>query len=195
MVYMIWFVSDYHLNHFNIIRYCNRPFQSSKEMDEKIINNHNGMVAPDDEVYFLGDFQFGGDYARYYPRMNGRFTFIQGNHDRVNPFRSRRGFLVKEINGYKVLMCHWPRYVRDFDKLKEDVDIIICGHIHEKGRFIVWNEKDIMINVSVDVWDFKPVNFDEIIKIYPKKENRESWLLEIESTNSQTILKVTPKQQ
>ena len=92
-------------------------------------------------------------------------------------------------------MCHWPRYVRDFDKLKEDVDIIICGHIHEKGRFIVWNEKDIMINVSVDVWDFKPVNFDEIIKIYPKKENRESWLLEIESTNSQTILKVTPKQQ
>ena len=195
VVHMIWFVSDYHFNHFNIIRYCNRPFQSSKEMDEKIIKNHNGIVAPDDEVYFLGDFQFGGDYARYYPRMNGKFTFIQGNHDRVNPFRSRQGYLLKEINGYKVLMCHWPKYVKNFNEVKEEADILICGHIHEKGRFVIWNESDLLINVSVDVWDFNPITFDEITKLYPKKENRESWLLEVESTNSQTILKVTPKQQ
>lgn len=187
MVYMIWFTSDYHLNHFNIIRYCNRPFKTSKEMDERIISNHNEIVAPNDEVYFLGDFQFGGDHERYYPRMNGVFTFIQGNHDRSRPFRSRQGFILKNINGFKVLMCHWPKYVRDFDDLKKQADILVCGHIHEKGRFIIWNGYDLLINVGVDVWEFKPVTFNEIIKIYPKRENRESWILEMRSKSPKEI--------
>ncbi len=39
-----WFTSDFHLGHRNIIRYCDRPFHSTDEMDEAIIENLNSRV-------------------------------------------------------------------------------------------------------------------------------------------------------
>jgi len=32
----VWFTADFHLGHFNIIRYCHRPFASVEEMDNAI---------------------------------------------------------------------------------------------------------------------------------------------------------------
>jgi len=55
-----WWTSDYHFSHFNIIRYCNRPFKTVEEMNETIIRKHNERVKPKDTVFFLGDFIFKG---------------------------------------------------------------------------------------------------------------------------------------
>jgi calcineurin-like phosphoesterase family protein len=62
-----WFTADFHLGHQNIIRYCNRPFHSTGEMDEAILANLNSLVRQDDVLYFLGDFCMGGpEQARRY---------------------------------------------------------------------------------------------------------------------------------
>ena len=37
----IWFTADFHFGHSNIIRYCNRPFQSVEEMDQTILDRLN----------------------------------------------------------------------------------------------------------------------------------------------------------
>ena len=52
----IFFTSDHHFGHYNVIKYCNRPFTSAQQMDEIMILRWNETVLPDDEVYYLGDF-------------------------------------------------------------------------------------------------------------------------------------------
>ena len=53
-----YFSSDYHLGHFNIIRYCNRPFKSLEQMNETIIRNHNERIKKEDILFHIGDFCF-----------------------------------------------------------------------------------------------------------------------------------------
>lgn len=55
----IWFTSDFHLGHFNIIRYCNRPFVDTQEMNAAILERMNASVKAGDVLYFLGDFCMG----------------------------------------------------------------------------------------------------------------------------------------
>lgn len=84
-----WWTSDYHFGHFNIIRYCGRPFETVEEMDKVIIRKHNERVKPEDTVFFLGDFIFkggkeGGEERcrAFEKKLNGKVVFIEGNHDR-----------------------------------------------------------------------------------------------------------------
>ena len=52
----IWFTSDPHFSHANIMRFCDRPFESVKDMDEALIRNWNECVTDNDIAFILGDF-------------------------------------------------------------------------------------------------------------------------------------------
>ena len=61
---MIYFTSDLHFGHKNIISHTGRPFSAAEEMDEALIRNWNRTVQPNDEVYILGDLTMKGpDFA------------------------------------------------------------------------------------------------------------------------------------
>ena len=51
----IWFTSDLHLGHRNVIRFCNRPFADEKGMGKSLIENWNNTVGDNDIVFALGD--------------------------------------------------------------------------------------------------------------------------------------------
>ncbi len=76
----VWFTSDTHFAHRNVIEFCKRPFASIEEMDEEIIRRWNERVEPGDRVYHLGDFAF-GDHDPYLSRLNGMKNLVIGNHD------------------------------------------------------------------------------------------------------------------
>lgn len=80
----IWFTSDTHFGHKNIIRYANRPFDDVTHMNEMLVHNWNSVVHPDDTVYHLGDVALGPirESLAYIRRLNGRKVLITGNHDR-----------------------------------------------------------------------------------------------------------------
>ena len=80
-----WFTSDPHYGHGRVIGYCGRPFSSSWEMNETLIENHNSVVRPNDEVYLCGDISFmgTGKTIEVLKRLNGKLHIIRGNHDKV----------------------------------------------------------------------------------------------------------------
>lgn len=57
---MLFFTSDLHFGHSNIIRATQRPFDTVEEMDAALIRNRNERVSPSDEVDLLGDLTMRG---------------------------------------------------------------------------------------------------------------------------------------
>jgi calcineurin-like phosphoesterase family protein len=128
-------------------------------------------------------------------QLNGRKLLLPGNHDacwrgkasgtklseaRVDYLTS--GFIdiidtgggegqpTVMIAGETVKVSHFPYVQDDFERSREDRfsafrpeddgSWLIHGHIHTS-----WKVRERMINVSVDVWDYAPVNYDEIAAI------------------------------
>ena len=140
---MIFFTSDTHFNHGNIIRLENTPFKTVEERDETIINHWNEVVGEHDIVYVLGDFAFNYDsdkLSQVLSRLKGYKTLILGNHDRVKPNRSATGWvevcMYKEISirdnhkNNHIILSHYP--IAEWEKCWYG-SIHLYGHCH--GRF------------------------------------------------------------
>ena len=170
-----WFTADYHLGHKNIIKYCNRPFRSLRGMNRQIITNHNVRVKSGDTVFMIGDFCFRntpggkegeGDIIKaidYEKKLNGKIIFIKGNHDKNNSCKTIIEKLTVGHGGRRINLVHDPK----FADVRYNINLI--GHVHNN-----WRIKRIRkgfgftdcINVGVDVWGFKPISWEEIMKRY-----------------------------
>jgi len=80
---VIYFTSDTHFYHKNIISYCSRPWITVEDMNAGLIASWNNIVRDDDRVYHLGDFAFcGGAKARaIFDQLRGVKHLVAGNHD------------------------------------------------------------------------------------------------------------------
>lgn len=113
----LFFTSDTHFNHTNILQYCNRPFKTVDKMNETIITNWNNVVGSDDVVFHLGDFCLGGadEWNKILDRLNGRIYLVLGNHDLKN---IRQGFIDRfehvamsmciQVGKKKIYLNHFP---------------------------------------------------------------------------------------
>src|SRR5262245_45539090 len=74
----IFFTSDTHFGHTNILKYCRRPFPDVQAMDEALIARWNATVGPDDVIYHLGDFTLDGEAfaRRILFRLNGQIRVL-----------------------------------------------------------------------------------------------------------------------
>ena len=160
----VWFSADFHLGHFNIIRYCNRPFSSTAEMDEAILSRLNECVKTDDHLSFLGDFCRGGpDVAMAY---RGRIRckkvhFVLGNHDKVIKKLVDQFIWIKEIAEINIrerpiTLCHYA--MRVWHQSNRGA-WHLYGHSHGKLPPLTGSRS---MDVGVDTNGFRPWHFDEI---------------------------------
>lgn len=159
----IYFISDTHFNHQNIIKYCNRPFSSAEDMNNSIINNWNNIIDESDIVYFLGDLSLGKNVEDTYLYLSkilkGNIIVLRGNHDRSNSTLSKYFTVIEQgyrfhYKDYNFILSHQPLFENQIPK-----DYInIHGHIHDK---IIKSKYH--INVSADVIGFSPISVDNII--------------------------------
>lgn len=178
-----YFTSDLHFWHKNVIEFCKRPWKTPEEMNAGLIERWNATVGDKDIVYILGDMFFcGTNKAKdIMKQLRGDKVLVRGNHDWgvIKPHRAEEfGFLnvidhsEVEIYGVKCLMNHFPYQgdhtedIRYLDKRPIDNgDWLLHGHVHS-----AWKHQDRMINVGVDVWDWKPVNANEIFEIIEEQD-------------------------
>lgn len=155
----IFFTSDTHFDHTNIIKYCNRPFQDTDEMNREMVTRWNKTVQPLDTVYHLGDFALTSTERckHFLTLLNGKIILIRGNHDKklqhmkdVIGFKEVYEKMEVDLGKYgKWLVQHHP--IKTHKKL-------LCGHIHDRWTRLGWT-----INVGVDVWDFTPRTIEELV--------------------------------
>lgn len=110
----MFFTSDVHFGHANIIKFCNRPFASVEEMNEGLIERWNEVVKPGDTVWSLGDFAFlpFPKTIEIIKRLNGNLHMVLGNHcQKIAQNRKEllESGLVKEIRDYKELSLNKQR--------------------------------------------------------------------------------------
>lgn len=183
----LFFTSDTHFDHKNIIEYCNRPFKSLTEMNETLILNWNNTVPTDGVVFHLGDFAFTGQIHRIrelVSRLNGTIYHIRGNHcyqnrwDRqiiIDIFEGRSMDVASltvqddelEAKHINFFMSHYPHMFWP----KGSVNLY--GHVHSgtntRSRELV-PEHSMRYDVGVDNNDFKPISYHQLKVILTKKQ-------------------------
>jgi len=187
----IFFTSDWHIGHNNIIKYCNRPFNSVDEMNRALLANYQAVVGEQDYCYFLGDMCM-GDRVKGLPlfrQLPGKKILITGNHDLVFRIHERpnadkyaplyyaAGFveihneLILSLPETTLRLYHFPYrdalqedshgYEARFQQYRLANDGLWLLHGHTHQIEKISGKNS--IHVGVDAWDFKPVAFEDIL--------------------------------
>jgi len=198
----IWFLSDTHFDHANIIRFSRRPqFQEGdvkindqgkevwvsqdiaerrvRDMNEMLVSNFNELVNPGDEVWHLGDFCMAKrdtqERTEYFARrLNGQLNWVFGNHDH-SAARKAEGFQSKSY-------FHTLRSV-GINK----APIILCHYAmrvwdrRQYGAIQLYGHSHgnlpeasnaLSFDVGVDCHDYKPIHLDDVLSYCIKKRDK-----------------------
>ena len=182
----IFFTSDLHFWHENVIRFDNRPFETVEEMNAELIRRWNDKVSIGDLVYVLGDMIWkcnSSEAEQLIKSLNGQIILIKGNHDRFLHNAKVKGALagVKDYDDICVTLedgskrrCILSHYFMPFynghryqaihlhghsHKTEEaDEEIAIANYLKSKGY-----ENEIY-NVGCMYWNYEPITLDEILR-------------------------------
>lgn len=177
----VWFASDHHFGH-EFMRKL-RNFETIEEHDNAIIEAHNRVVKPGDDVYFLGDFIFRSKttYDVYAKKLNGNLHLLRGNHDKLGLETAAKGFIwvkdyyeliVPDIDkepGSKgglpnklIVMSHYPMYCWNKNKRGS---FMLHGHTHNGICNTEVSRGKIMDMEISEKNNFEPYELEDVFSI------------------------------
>jgi len=177
----IFFTSDTHFNHSNIISFCNRPFRDAVEMNETLIRNWNNVVSPDDIVFHLGDFASGGKEAwiNILDQLNGHIYLVIGNHDhkKIRQGLGERFEFINmqmriKVNKQLIYLNHYPYLCFDggFKNIWQ-----LFGHVHTRTNNTGGDAPRLQYlyptqyDVGVDNNNYTPISFEQVRTIIQRQ--------------------------
>jgi len=163
---MLFFTSDEHFGHTNVLKYNNRPWDTIEEMDAGLICRFNEKVTPQDVTIHAGDFCWCNKkedaYKKYIDKLNGTHILLVGSHDHWQP-SSAKYIWRKRIDGQVVMVCHYAMRVWESSHYGA---WMLYGHSH--GNLPPIGKQH---DIGVDNNNYYPVSFDEISIIMESKED------------------------
>ena len=168
-----YFTADTHFGHKNIIKYTKRPFANVAEMDATLIANWNATVAPNDDVYHLGDFSL-TSVARtreIIDQLNGRIHLIKGNHesaalacaDQFEWVKDYHELVLPDTDAHRgqryLMLFHYAMRVWNGS---HHGTFHLYGHSHGELPEL---EDQRSLDVGVDVWGFTPVSYERVREV------------------------------
>ena len=177
----MFFTSDTHFCHTNIIKYCKRPFKDVEENDAELIRRWNEKVPEDGIVFHLGDVAFGDPdrVDEILKQLHGKIYLVIGNHDWrriVNQHKWRFEMMTQQINmkiGKRhVILNHYPMLAYAGAWRGVDASYQLFGHVHtspytdegldqQRMKYLFTTQYD----VGVDNNNFTPVSWKEVDQI------------------------------
>lgn len=182
----VFFTSDLHFGHENVIRFDKRPWNTVEEMNRGLMERWNRKVQKGDLVYVLGDLFWKGDskmVLEYLNNLNGQIYMIKGNHDRwlhnagvKNRLAGVKDYLDTDVplkDGMKrrVILSHYfiPFYNGHLYNA-----IMLHGHSHNTEEYEAEEKMKVWLNqnrfpcraynIGCMHWNYEPVTLDEILE-------------------------------
>jgi calcineurin-like phosphoesterase family protein len=147
-----------------------RPFTSTEEMDEAMVERWNAKVGPNDTVYHLGDVVINRKSLHHVKRLNGKKRLVRGNHD-IFKDQDYRDVGFDSLYGVRVfvdqfILSHIPLHP---DCVTDRFRVNVHGHLHanEIMKSYDWNDNAPQIDpqylcVCVEQTNFTPLSFEEV---------------------------------
>lgn len=190
---MIYFTSDTHFGHKNICRGTSqwgsfeegsshqntRDFDTLEEMNYALVKGINDNIGPDDELWHLGDWSFGGfdNIKKFKDQLICQnIHLIYGNHDHhvennkqgcQGYFKSVQYYKELSIEGHKIVLLHYG--LRVWNKSHHGA-IHLYGHSHNTlpphGKSM-----DVGVDVAFEKFgEYRPFSWKEIQSIMTKRD-------------------------
>ena len=168
----VFFTSDLHFRHSNVLKYTKRPWATVEAMDEVLMANWNDTIPVDGTVFVLGDFWFKGkeEAPELIRMLHGKKHLLLGNHDcHMTPemlacFESTQHYLEwrpsKEEPTF--VMSHYPMVT--WNK-KGYGSFMLHGHSH--GKLDIENLSMRRLDVGVDstVGEYYPIPYQRVVGV------------------------------
>ena len=195
----IRYIADTHFGHANVLRYDNRPWQTTEAMEKDMIRLWNEHVAEDDLVYLLGDVVWSDKYEKWveiFEQLKGRKFIMKGNHDKTKILNAlKQNGLIDGWSHQEVVQDPGPdgkaRYVvlnhspmPFFVNMHHDNTYHLYGHVHisfdaqvikhvcrQVEQLYLHEVRMYNCGCMVPGMDYYPRTLDEIVAI--DKANRE----------------------
>lgn len=167
----IWFFSDHHFSHANILNFKDkdgnliRPmFSDVDEMDDYMVEIWNENIKQGDIVWHLGDITFNQEkfVTKILNKLHGKLRITVGNHDDLK-FLARLGRFEKVVESrrfddMRFVASHRQLHNCNLWNHRKQWEIAnVTGHIHQNDP-----PEGPYINVCVERTNYKPVHIEDV---------------------------------